>query len=332
MISITRVLFVIFAFSVLAKLFLFSQEYFLHSWDEKFHAVVAKNLISDPLTPKLYTEAALDYNYQDWTANHVWLHKMPLFLWESALSMKIFGTNLIAFRLPSILKILLLPFLVYFFALRLFDTSVAIWAYAISSFSFHLHMTAVGCISTDHNDISLLFYFSLSLVFGFLYSENRKTKYLFYLIAFSAAAVMNKWLVGLAPICIFSLLLFLRKEFKFAIILFLSTLPAMLPAFLWSEYITARFPDEAAFELGQFGKHIFEVIEGHRGDWHYYLRMLWEQYGPFIFAALVYAVYSFLLKSKEFYLLFFVPLVALCFFSFSQSKMPNYILILAPLL
>ena len=52
-----------------------SWQFSLHEWDERFHALVAKNLIADPLKPTLYRSPAVAYDYRDWTSNHVWLHQ-----------------------------------------------------------------------------------------------------------------------------------------------------------------------------------------------------------------------------------------------------------------
>ena len=73
----------------------------LHLWDEQFHALVAKNLMADPLTPTLYRRPAIDYDFADWTKNHIWLHKPPLALWAMAASMRAFGVDAVAMRLPS---------------------------------------------------------------------------------------------------------------------------------------------------------------------------------------------------------------------------------------
>ncbi|HXO30218.1 MAG TPA: hypothetical protein VOA80_22920, partial [Thermoanaerobaculia bacterium] len=54
---------------------------FLHTWDERYHALVAKHLVEHPLVPTLYDHPVLPYDYRDWRSNHVWLHKPPLALW-----------------------------------------------------------------------------------------------------------------------------------------------------------------------------------------------------------------------------------------------------------
>ncbi|MEZ4885885.1 MAG: glycosyltransferase family 39 protein [Chitinophagales bacterium] len=98
---------------------------YVHEWDERYHALVAKNLIQHPLTPTLYENPVLSYNYKGWTTNHVWLHKQPVALWCMALSMKVFGVNEIALRLPSILFSVLGIWLTFQIALLLFGRKVA---------------------------------------------------------------------------------------------------------------------------------------------------------------------------------------------------------------
>ena len=86
---------------------------FLNNWDEQFHALVAKNFISHPLTPTLFNNTLIPYDYTNWTGNHVWLHKQPLFLWQIALSLKLFGINEFAVRIPSVIMMSIIPLLIY---------------------------------------------------------------------------------------------------------------------------------------------------------------------------------------------------------------------------
>ncbi|MGL5890539.1 MAG: ArnT family glycosyltransferase, partial [Bacteroidia bacterium] len=75
---------------------------FLILWDEQYHALVAKSMMKDPFRPMLYAVPVLEYDYTNWSANHIWVHKQPLFLWQMALSLKLFGVNEMAIRIPSI--------------------------------------------------------------------------------------------------------------------------------------------------------------------------------------------------------------------------------------
>jgi 4-amino-4-deoxy-L-arabinose transferase-like glycosyltransferase len=75
---------------------------FLYAWDERYHALVAKNMMGNPLLPLLFKNPILPYNYQHWTTNHVWLHKQPLSLWLMSASLSVFGNVEWAVRLPFI--------------------------------------------------------------------------------------------------------------------------------------------------------------------------------------------------------------------------------------
>ena len=83
--------------------FIANLDHFLIIWDEQYHALVAKNMMNNPFKPTLYSIPLLEYDYKNWTGNHIWVHKQPLFLWQMALSLKIVGINEMAIRIPSII-------------------------------------------------------------------------------------------------------------------------------------------------------------------------------------------------------------------------------------
>jgi 4-amino-4-deoxy-L-arabinose transferase-like glycosyltransferase len=99
------------------RIYIIQLDPFLHDWDEKFHALVAKNMLNQPFKPMLYVHQYFKTDPFNWTFNHIWLHKQPLFLWQMALSMRIFGVNEIAVRLPSAVMGTLMILLVYRVAL-----------------------------------------------------------------------------------------------------------------------------------------------------------------------------------------------------------------------
>jgi len=74
---------------------------FLHAWDERYHALVAKNLLKHPLLPTLYDTPLLDQDLL-WVGGHIWLHKQPLTLWLISGSIYLFGNTDFAIRIPSI--------------------------------------------------------------------------------------------------------------------------------------------------------------------------------------------------------------------------------------
>ncbi|RYE17321.1 MAG: hypothetical protein EOP51_24120 [Sphingobacteriales bacterium] len=80
-----------------------SADQFLHPWDERYHALVAKNFMTHWWVPTLYDNPILGYNNASWAVSHIWLHKQPLPMWLMAISMKLFGVNEMAMRLPSVI-------------------------------------------------------------------------------------------------------------------------------------------------------------------------------------------------------------------------------------
>jgi len=48
-----------------------SADPYLHDWDERYHALVAKNMLRHPFLPTLYETPLLSFDYKSWTGNHV---------------------------------------------------------------------------------------------------------------------------------------------------------------------------------------------------------------------------------------------------------------------
>src|SRR5437016_2816679 len=53
--------------SLLLNIFAIHLDPFLNSWDERFHALVAKNLSAHPFQPMLYANPVLPFDYKNWT-------------------------------------------------------------------------------------------------------------------------------------------------------------------------------------------------------------------------------------------------------------------------
>jgi|GEM_PF-4631376 len=314
------------------RLYIWEQEAFLHTWDEKFHALVAKNMMQEPFMPRLYPESLIEYDYRDWTANYIWLHKMPLFLWESALSMKACGISLMSLRLPSLIKITVLPLLVAGIAERLTDRRTALLASIFAALSFQVSMTAVGAITTDHSDISLLFYFTLALLCGLIYNRQANSILLIGLALATAGAMMSKSIVGLAPVLIVLLEAIWTGRKARVIPIIIAGVLSAIPLGLWLLYTFQRFALEACYELSQLGAHSLQAVEGHHGSAGFYIVSLFDQYGPLLFVAIGYLVYFLRKRGAELYYLIIVPIVIVTVFSIMSTKMHNYILLAAPML
>ena len=280
-----------------------STDFFLHVWDERYHALVAKNLIGHPMTPTLYNDSFLPHDVKSWTAGYVWLHKQPLPLWSMAFSMWVFGTNEIALRLPSILLSTIgigLTFLIgsYFFNKKI--GYLAAFFYSINGLIIEL---TAGRVATDHIDIFFLFFIELAILFTILFSLKRKTIYNVMTGICIGAAILSKWLPALIVLPIWLLIVIDSGNFKTrsiilqSIILLFTMMAIFLP---WQIYTFKVFPVEANFEASFNIKHITEVLEGQTGPCYYYLDKIRINYGELIYLPLLWFLWK-TMKDKKNY-------------------------------
>jgi len=306
-------------------------------WDEQVHAVVAKNMLENPFKPMLMNDPVLPYNFKNWTGNHIWLHKQPLFLWQIALSFKIFGVSIFSLRLPSMIMLALLVFPVYRIGKIIWSKQTGIYAAILLVGSNFFYQLVSGRIHTDHNDIAFLFYVTLS-IWAWFEKNNSNRKYWIILIGiFAGAAILNKWLVGLLVYSVWGLNILLIKENRTKLVSYLemivSVLITTLVALPWQLYILNKFPVESKFEFEFNSLHLFEALEGHTGDAFYHLNKVETLYGTdfqyVIIASLVILLFSGVKGKYKFALLTWVAIVY-GFYSIAATKMPAFTIIIAP--
>ncbi len=312
-------------------------DFFLHTWDERYHALVAKNLIHHPLAPTLYDNPILSYDYRSWVNNHVWLHKQPLPLWTMALSLSIFGINEIALRLPSIVLSTAGIWLSYSIASYFFNKKTAYITAFLFSINGLIIELAAGRFATDHIDIFLLFFVELTIYFSIQFATKAKGFYNILAGISIGLAVLSKWLPGLIGLPLWLLIVIGVNKFKQkeiilqAIILLLTTVVVFLP---WQLYIHKQFPVEAAWESGFNYRHFTEVVENQAGPFYYYLDRIRINYGELIYLPLLWFLAQTIKNVRNYKRLaicvwFLVPLVI---FSFAKTKMQGYVLFISPAL
>jgi len=312
-----------------------SFDLYLHAWDERYHALVAKNILSNPLKPMLYSTPLLDYDYRHWTSNHIWIHKQPFPLYTMALSMWIFGKNVIALRLPSILFSTLGILSTYKIGQMLESKKVGL----ISAFLFSINGLIIeqtaGRVATDHIDV---FFFSLiSFAVYFLLKnakfDSRSTLILGSVI--TGLAILSKWLPALIVLPVWILYSYKKKPnrkilidlLSFSIIVSVVVLP-------WQLYILHYFPMEASWEYAFNRKHLFETLGTHGEPFYYHINRMRIIFGELVYIPLmwmIYTGYDELRKgiTTKFLLLIWISIPYL-FFSLAQTKMQGYILFCAP--
>ncbi len=311
---------------------------FLHMWDEQVHAVVAKNMLHNPFKPMLIPDPVLPIDFKNWTGNHIWVHKQPLFLWQIALSYKLFGINLFALRFPSMLMFSLMVFPVYRIGRIISTKETGIYAAAFLIGSNFIYQLVGGRMNTDHNDVAFLFYITLS-IWAWFERENSGKRYWIVLIGiFSGAAILNKWLVGLLVYSVWGLnILIFRKKRRDLIswaemlVSFLITLVVFLP---WQIYILKNFPVESRYEFNYNSLHFFQSMEGHSGDMLYHFNKIETLYGTDFQYVIIASIIIFLIsKIKPGHKLGMLTpiLVVYFFFSMAATKMPAFPIIISPL-
>jgi 4-amino-4-deoxy-L-arabinose transferase-like glycosyltransferase len=320
------------------RFFMILLDPFLNWWDEQYHALVAKNLINNPLRPILIEECPVPSDPLSWVEGNIWLHKQPLFLWQMALSLKIFGINEFAVRIPSALLNALSVLLVNRIGQLAINKSAGF--YAALFFTIHLFSLELlaGVHATDHNDISFLFYVTASIwaFIEFYYSGNKK--WLILIGIFSGAAILVKWLVGLLVFLGWGMLLLYKhrlKIFNLAVLkpLLIALFVTVIVAIPWQVYIFSAFPDVAASEYAHAAAHFNEVIEGHDGGFLYHFDNIKFLYSmdPWLVLFLILFFAAVVLKDnlmRVFFLVIFFGVYL--FYSLAATKMPAFPLVVAP--
>jgi 4-amino-4-deoxy-L-arabinose transferase-like glycosyltransferase len=337
-------LFCLFISAFTLRLVMISLDIFLHDWDERFHALVAKNMIVFPFKPMLRINPVLDnYDYTAWCCNHIWLHKQPLFLWQMALSMKLFGVNMLALRLPSALMGALLVFPTYQIGQYLFSRQTGYFAAVILTFAYYQLELISGAIGMDHNDIAFLFYVIMSIWAYYEYqqsSDSMNMKWIFLIGFFSGCAILCKWLTGLLVysgwgMSIILQLIYKKTLDKKQISDFFSSLLVTTIIFIpWQIYIHYTFSKESNYERAYNTKHVWQVVENHSGSVLYYVEKINLHYGN-IFYLLIFI--GLLLVIKQTYqnkIQTYLGFIIIPYFFFSiiaQTKLPTYVYFISPL-
>ena len=308
---------------------------FLHSWDERFHALVAKNLIAHPFRPMLYDVPLLPYEPGAWTENHVWLHKPPLALWLMALSMTVVGVNELAVRLPSLLLSTAGIYATYRMGAAWKGVGVGLLAASLQSVNSFLILLAAGWVATDHPDTVLVALVGLAT--ATVAVGGPSTGAFAVLGALSGLGVLGKSLPGLLPLPLGLAwhwgghvprgALLARTALALAV--------CVVVALPWSLYSAHAFPVESALEHDYTLRHFVEPLEGHQGSALYYFGQLPKVYGELIYLALLWFLWRLARgggggRGPVERALALWMLLPYAIFSLAATKMPGYVMVAAP--
>ncbi|MBI2722238.1 MAG: glycosyltransferase family 39 protein [Bacteroidetes bacterium] len=309
---------------------------YLHNWDERYHALVAKNLLNHPLKPTLYDNPLFHYDIQNWVANHVWLEKPPLSLWFASLSLKIFGLSEIALRLPSILISAFAILFTFLIGKELFNRKIGLLAAFLHSIHGLLIEVAAGRVSSDLVETCFVFFVEVALCVG-IYSIKRKPSYTFsiFIGILMGCSLLSKWNPGLLVIPVWFIGAFFSKKYSLkqlilhSFVILLSGGVTFLP---WIFHVMRNFPAEGEFVLKKFVNAYNNTLENHKGPIYYYLVQIRILFGEVIYIPLVISAFFICRKKVRWELILITAwwLIPMIVFSLAATKRQTYLLICSP--
>jgi 4-amino-4-deoxy-L-arabinose transferase-like glycosyltransferase len=327
-------LIVILTLCVLLKVYC-SLDQYLHEWDERYHALVAKHLIDHPLKPMLYENPVEPFDHKSWTANHVWLSKPPLPLWFMAFSIKVFGTHEFAVRLPGIIFATLSVLLTYLIARKLFNERVAIVACFLHAIHGMLTDLASGRLSSDGVETCFLFFVELGMYWVFMRARGAFRRRDYILTgAITGLAVMCKWQPAFLVLVVMFVYHFKKENLtqhllNSCLALFTSCL-VFAP---WCIYILHAFPVESRWMFHSLFTPFSDQSLGTDCYWYCYLTDFGNFFGYSTYLLLVWMFIKFKMNKNTLWLALLTwALLPLSIFSFASATRGTYIILSAPAL
>jgi len=310
---------------------------FLNQWDEQYHALVAKNMATNFWHPMLYKNPMLRFSEDMWISNHTWLHKPPLFLWQMALSIKLFGATYWSIRIPSVLLTTALVPVIYRMGFLLKNKQVAFLSALFYACSCLLINVVSGGINTDHNDVIFMCYVVFSFWTFVEYTSSEKWIHALFTGIFVAAAILVKWLPGLLVFSAWFFWLIFSKnkrtQIQYWLHLFVAGIIAIALPATWFISAYFKWPVEFAVTMDLYSKHINDDL-AHPGVWYYHFQYYYDNFGWLIVAFFfVGAIFSMKQKTtKNGWISIFISiLITFLFYTLVLTRMPLMCLIVMPL-
>lgn len=307
---------------------------YLNPWDERYHALVARNLVQEPLRPTLYRDPVLPYDYRDWQANHVWLHKPPLALWLMAGSIALLGNTELGARAPSIVFSLAGILLTYAIGRRVTSRDAAALAALLHAINPLLIRLAVGQTSVDHVDALLVVLVQVGVWLALRWIDRPTLARLSAVAVVCGLALMTKWLPGLlaAPVMV---VLGSRRPgwLRSAAAAAAVCGGAWLMAQPWEQFAARAYPQEHAHERAYNWRHLWEPLEGHQRSSLFQLVELHRNCGELVLLPMAWLLYVTLRRWRaQRAALLAWWLLPLLLFSLVATQRSNYMAIAIPAL
>ncbi|HKJ23648.1 MAG TPA: glycosyltransferase family 39 protein [Myxococcota bacterium] len=317
-----------------------AERHWLSDWDERYHAIVGRNAIDDPLRPSVIPRPFDPRDVRNWGHARVWLHKPPLATWLIGASLATFGEGSEpAVRVPSLAFAGLGIFLTFGIGRRLLGAPVGLVAAGIHAWHARLAQLAAGLRATDHVDHQMIALVALGVWLALAASDT---------LARAPRRAAGWWLtascglaVGLALLAKSSPALVVVGVLGIALLVApvswrvriaapaLALGIGLLVELPWTLYTRHAFPEQAAWFGGRNVRYFTEVVAGQEGPPWFYLGDMAAVFGWLAPVAVALFLWHGRAR-RELWPLFAWLLVPYGVFSLAQTKMTAYVLIAAP--
>ena len=305
---------------------------YLHPWDERYHALVAKNLMKHPTKPTLFDQPAFPTDDTDWIASHTWFSKPPVPLWSMSASIAVFGTNEYAVRIPSLLLGLVAIYITFLLGSRLFNERIGLIAAFLHAIHGLIIETAGGRVSSDHAETFFIILVELAIYFVVISLEGKKSnKWIFWAGICTGLAFLSKWFPALLVFPVWFIAFVFSEKFSWknlfvqGLILSASCALVVVPWILNINSYGDNIINNVLFAFN-------EPIQGHEEPIYYYWHQIMIIFGEAIYIPIGFMVYFIIRKKKKLSNItllawIFIPMLA---FTLGGTKRATYILIAAP--
>lgn len=311
----------------------------LGRWDERYHAVVARNLVHHPLRPTLDEFPLEELPPSAWTDSHVWLHKPPGALWPIAASLAAFGEKEPAVRVPSLLASFAGVLLTFALGRHFFGPGAGLLAAGFHAWNGRSALVASGLRATDHVDTLVAFFVELAALLGVLAAPRLRSGRSGWALAAGCGlatgyGVLTKDAPALVALLVLGTALLLeplswRRRIAAGLLAAGCALAVFLP---WRLYTAQAFPEHAAWATTRALRYFTEVVDGQGGPWTFYLANLPDHFGPLAPVALaLFGLRAVRQPARGLPLLVWMG-VTYAIFSAAPTKMDSYVFVAAPAL
>lgn len=215
-----------------------------------------------------------NHNYITTFLNGEYRFDKPILIyWLQLISVKIFGINEFAFRLPSALAATLWALGIYYFAKRLYNEKLGLIASFLMVTTLQIGLIAKAAIA----DSLLNMFIAFSMFSVYLYLKEKKEKYLLLAFAFIGFGTLTKGPVAIMiPLVVTFIYMLIKKEIKeffkmvFNIKGIVIFLIIALPWYI-AEYIQTGDKFIKGFILKNNLHRFSSAMEHHKGNYFYYI-------------------------------------------------------------